>query len=443
MRRYVIIGSGAAGIAAIEAIRSKDIQGEIILIAEDRHGYYSRPGLAYLLSREIPESGLFPFSKYDFTQLHVTWIGKRAVRINPATHRVYLHDGGTVPYDRLLIATGSRAVRLSIPGVDLEGSVKLDELEDARQIIKLSKRGKTAVVVGGGITALEIVEGFIARGVKVHYFLRDDRYWKAVLEENESRIIEERLRHEGVKIHYHTELVEILGKRGRVVGVRTKKEEMIRCDIVAIAIGVKPRLEVASSSEVQTDRGIIVDDTLQTNIADIYAAGDVAQVYDSRSGKYVLDTLWSPARFQGQNAGLNMAGYSQTFSKPISFNVTRLAGLTTTIIGSVGTGGRDMDMVGIARGDSESWRETPGFENDSLIESQSDFDVNRIRLLLGNDTLVGAFIMGDQSLSNTLQKVILNQINIASVRERLLKPGNSLSDTLLNIYHQWQRQNAV
>ena len=138
-----------------------------------------------------------------------------------------------------------------------------------------------------------------------------------------------------------------------------------------------------------------------------------------------------------------MAGYSQTFSKPISFNVTRLAGLTTTIIGSVGTGGRDMDMVGIARGDSESWRETPGFENDSLIESQSDFDVNRIRLLLGNDTLVGAFIMGDQSLSNTLQKVILNQINIASVRERLLKPGNSLSDTLLNIYHKWQRQNAV
>jgi NAD(P)H-nitrite reductase large subunit len=443
MRRYVIIGSGAAGIAAIEAIRSQDTQGEIIVIAEDRHGYYSRPGLAYLLSKEIPESQLFPFSKEDFNRLQVKWVNAQAVQIHSASHRVALNEGSTILYDRLLIATGSRAVRMSIPGIDFEGSVKLDDLDDAQRIIKLARRGKTAVVVGGGITALELVEGLSARGVKVHYFLREDRYWAAVLDERESRIVEDRLREEGVKIHYHTEMVEVLGKQGRVVGIRTKQNETIRCDIVAVAIGVRARIELATACGLKTDRGILVDEYMQTSISDIFAAGDVGQVLDPRTGKTVLDTLWSPARNQGQYAGLNMSGKTITFCKQVPFNVTRLAGLTTTIIGSVGGGSRDPDLVGIARGDSESWRDASGVCDRSLIAAQSEFDVNHLRLMMGENRLMGAFLMGDQTLSNPVQQLVVQQADITPIRERLLRPDQPLPEIIINFYNQWQVQYAV
>ena len=116
-------------------------------------------------------------------------------------------------YDRLLIAVGAQALPLDVPGSKLEGVLKLDHMEDAKRILKFARRGKTAVVVGGGITALELVEGLISRGVKVHYLLRGDRYWSNVLDEHESKIVEQRLVEEGVKLHHHAEVIEITGKK--------------------------------------------------------------------------------------------------------------------------------------------------------------------------------------------------------------------------------------
>src|SRR3990172_5343238 len=180
--------------------------------------------------------------------------------------------------------------------------------------------------------------------------------WNNVLDETESRIVEHRLKEEGVKIHYHSELAEILDRRGRVSAVRTQDGRYIECELVAIAIGIRPRKEMAEASGLDTDRGILVNEYLQTSQPDIFAAGDVAQVFDPLTGKSVLDSLWGPARDQGRIAGSNMVAKTAVYLKPIAFNVTRLAGLTTTIIGAVG-GGRDEDLVGIARGDSEIWRE--------------------------------------------------------------------------------------
>ena len=443
MRRYLIIGSGAAGISAIEAIRSQDAQGEIVLVAEDRFGYYSRPGLAYLLSKEIPESLLFPFTDQDFERLQVRRVHQRAMNVLAESHQVELSDGTKIPYDRLLLATGSRAVRMSVPGIELNGSVKLDDLGDAQGILILARRGKKAVVVGGGITALEIVEGLAARGVRVHYFLREDRYWGNVLDESESRIIEERLKEEGIQLHYHTEMDEVLGKNGRVIGVRTKQNEFISCDIVAVAIGVRPRIELATTCGLKTDRGILIDEYMQSSVPDIFAAGDIGQVLDPHTGKAMLDTLWSLARNQGKYAGLNMSGLKSVFTKPVSYNVTRLAGLTTTIIGSVGSGGRDADLVGIARGDSESWRDATVAGDKRLISAQSDFVVNRLRLIVGEIKLVGALLMGDQTLSKLLQKLVAEEADISPIRDRILKPDRPLSEIITEYYGQWQDQHAA
>jgi len=442
--KYVIIGSGVAGIAAIEAIRfvypspNGGGQGEgdveVVMVGDDPHGYYSRPGLAYFLTGELHDKALYPRTADDYRKMKFRYVKGRVTRIDRDKHLVELENQGVLFYDRLLLAVGAHAIPLKVPGAELNGVLKLDHLDDAKRILKFARWGKTAVVVGGGITALELVEGLVSRGVKVHYLLRGDRYWSNVLDEQESKIVEHRLQEEGVKLHYRSDVAEITGKGNRVSGVLLKDGKSIKCNLVAYAIGIRPRIDLAKQTELEVDRGILVNEYMQTNDHDIFAAGDVAQVYDPATRQSVLDSLWGPARQQGYTAGLNMTGQKVAYVKSAPFNVTRLAGLTTTIIGTVGRG-RDDDLVGIARGDSETWRHLP-----EAIVAQTGFEVNRLRLLVGEKTLLGAIVMGDQKLSFPLEKIVSNKVDISPIRGQLLAPNAKIADVIAEF---WMRKNSV
>jgi len=379
---------------------------------------------------------LYPRSKNSWTSLNLRFIKGKVTCINSGEHQIEIDNISRLQYDRLLLAVGARANRLTIPGAQLEGVVKLDHMEDARRIVKFARRGKTAVVVGGGITALELAEGLLARGVKVHYLLRGKRYWSNVLDEQESAIVEHRLQEEGVKIHHHSELLEVLENRGKVQGVRLLDGRTLKCNILAYAIGIRPRVELAREAGLAIDRGVLANEFLQTSSPDIYVAGDVAQVYDPMSKRSIIDSLWGPAREQGYAAGLNMAGKRTPYVKAAPFNVTRLAGLTTTIIGTVGRG-KDEDLVGIARGDSETWRALP-----DAIVAQSGFDVNRLRLLVGEKYLLGAIVMGEQKLSFPLEKIITSQADISPIRDKLLQPGAPVADIIADFWTTWRAEYA-
>ena len=426
--KYIIIGAGVAGFAAIEAIRSIDESGEITMISDDPHGYYSRPGLAYYLTGELRDKALYPRTQVDYKKLNFKYLRGRVTQILRSEHALEIDGKSRLTYGKLLIVVGARAIPLEVPGAKLTGVVKLDHLTDAQNILKLAKRGKTAVVVGGGITALELTEGLLARGMNVHYLLRGDRYWSNVLDQNESKVVEGRLQAEGVELHYHSELKEIIGKKDRVSGIRLGDGSTIKCDLVAYAIGIRPCLELVKNTDLNIDRGILVNEHLQTNDPDIFAAGDVAQVFDPMSGRSVLDSLWNPARDQGRVAGLNMAGRKRAYLKSPPFNVTRLAGLTTTIIGAVG-GGRDDDVIGIARGDSETWRQLP-----DAIAAQGGFDANHVRILVGEKTLIGAVVMGDQTLSIPLQKMVAEKMDISSIHDKLLAPNAKIADVVADYW---------
>ncbi len=484
--KYAIIGTGVAGIAAIEAIRTvspspsgfeggqaskftaknaknakKELKpgvlsglrgsinqtedqlrlslksdgrgqgeggAEIVMIGDDPHGFYSRPGLAYYLTGELHDRALYSRTSDEYRKMNFRYVKGRVKNVLREAHVLELEDKASIPYDRLLIATGAQALPLEAPGANLEGVLKLDHMDDAKRILKHARRGKTAVVVGGGITALELTEGLLARGMRVHYLLRGDRYWGSVLDERESKIVEARLQVEGVTLHHHAELVEVLGKKNRVIGARLLDGKIIKCDMLAYAIGIRPRLELAKQAGLAVERGILVNEYLQTDDPHIFAAGDVAQVYDPAIGRSVLDSLWGPARQQGYAAGLNMAGRTTAYVKAPPFNVTRLSGLTTTIIGTVGSG-HDEDVVGIARGDSETWRSLP----DALVV-QGGFDVNHVRLLVGEKRALGAVVMGDQKLSYPLQKIVSEGIDISSIREKLLAPDARIGDVVVEFW---------
>jgi hypothetical protein len=152
--RYLLIGSGAAGISAAEAIRRRDRSGVITILSEEPHAFYSRPGLAYYLTGMIPETQLFPRPERSLHELGIQRLNGRAVAIDPVSQ---LAAGGRIAYDRLLLAPGALAVRPKVPGIELEGVVTLDSLTDARRILRLARRAKRGVVVGGGIVHLPLL----------------------------------------------------------------------------------------------------------------------------------------------------------------------------------------------------------------------------------------------------------------------------------------------
>ncbi len=415
-RRYVVVGNGPAGLTAAETIRRNDPSGDIRIVGAEDHRFYSRPGLAYLLTGVIPEKRLFSRPDSVYEQARIQRSVATVQRIEPRDHRIALADGRTMTYDRLLLAVGARAVRPSIPGSDLDGVATLDNLDDARRILRLARRAKRACVVGGGITAIELAEGLAAQRVETHYLMRGDRYWASVLSPHESTLVEERLVEDGIRIHRGVELARVIGRRDRVSAVETQTGAVLSCDLLAVAIGTQPRIELAQQAGLETGRGIWTDDTFQTSDPDIFAAGDAAEVADPATGKRGIDSLWSVAIEQGRAAGDNTSGVIRPYRRPAPFNVTKIGGVTTTLIGAVGTGSREGDLVTIARGDSNAWREQL-----DAFAVVADAGANHLRLVLGDDRILGAIVMGDQTLSRPLQRLIREQVDIRAVRDRLVQ----------------------
>ncbi|MEI7644882.1 MAG: NAD(P)/FAD-dependent oxidoreductase [Chloroflexales bacterium] len=433
---YVIVGSGVAGIAAAEALRARAPGASITVITEDPNGFYSRPGLAYYLGGAIPEKQLFPRSHAELRALGLRWVQAQATKIDVAGHRVNLADGRSLAYDKLLIATGARAAAPDFPGGDLDGVFTLDTLADAKRLIHKANKSGHAVVVGGGITALELAEGLHACGVNVHYLLRGARYWSNVLDAEESQLVEDHLRDDGIEIHYHARIHQAEGKKGRLIAVQTDSGERIPCQILAVAIGTRPNLNLARTAEIKIDRGILTDSCLRTSAPDILAAGDVAQVHDDITGRASLDTLWPTARAHGVAAAATMTGAPTPYRRTAAMNVTLLADIPTTIIGALGSGS-DEDMVAIARGDSESWRAAaPTWV---VVEHH---EVNRVRIMLGDRTITGALVMGDQTLSRPLHRLIAAEADISPIRDALLADDHAVLQLIASFSAEWERSHA-
>jgi len=433
MTRYVIIGTGVAGFSAVQTLSSLEPGANITQVSDDPHGFYSRPGLAYYLTGEIPEKQLFPFLKRGKLNLDVQQVSGRVTHLDPQSHSIVINPAGTLVYDRLLLATGAKSVPLDIPGGDLHGVVKLDNLEDTRKILSMIRRTKTAVVIGGGVLGIELVEGLGAQNVKVNYLLRGDWYWSNVLAEAESRMLERNLVHDGVTLHHRTEIVEILAKKGKVTGVRTSKGDIIRCDMLAVGIGVKACIELAQAAGLKTDRGILVNEYLQTSEPDIFAAGDVAQIFDPSSGYSSIDNLWYPGRKQGRVAALNMAGQNQIYQRTVAINVLLLAGVMTSIIGAIGSG-REEGQAYTTRGSSETWQQLP-----NTIATESGTAVSQLRLMVGEQTLLGALVMGDQKISRPLRELINNQVDITPIRDQLLHSSAELGQCVMDYWIKTKR----
>lgn len=434
MTNYLIIGNGAAGVTAAETIRQHDRQAEITIISAEPYPMYSRPGLAYVIIGEIPPQQVIARTYTWYDDLRLKLVHGRAQSLDVEEQLVTLTDGQTLPYHKLLIATGARAVPPPYPGADLEGVIYLDTLDGTKQLLKKAKRGKTAVVIGGGITALEMVEGLAQQSVNTHYFLRRDRLWGQVFNETESNLLAERMHHHGVHIHTHTEAAEILGNwRDHVRAVRLADGREFKCNLFGVAIGVRPQLELVANSAIQTDRAILVDEYMQSSAPNIYAAGDCAQVYDRWSDRHMLDVLWPSAVAEGRAAALNMVGRPTPYVKGIPFNACLLFGLHITIIGQISPDRQardDFDEIQhLSRGSSEVWFTFPRAYQSAWSKSGS----HTLRLALSANRIVGALLIGEQTLADPLRALIENQVDATALLPYLQSDRETLQREILKL----------
>ncbi len=444
MTNYLIVGNGAAGATAAEEIRRRDARGHITLVSGEPYPMYSRPGLAYVIIDAVSEQQVIARREAWYTEQRIALIHSQAVRLDTVARRVHLADGRSPAYDRLLIATGARAVPPPYPGAELDGVVYLDTLEGTRELLHKARGARRAVVVGGGITALEMVEGLSHHHVETHYFVRRRTLWQSVFNPVESELLEQRLVRHGVHIHYNTEINAILDDgHGRVGGVRLTNGESFACDLLGAAIGVRPQVGLAQGTPLKLDRGLLVNEFLQTNVPDVYAAGDCAQVYDRWTGQHMLDVLWPTAIAAGRVAGANMAGARVAYQKGTPFNACLLCGLHITAIGQLGTtrdGDEDTEVVQhISRGSSEIWAVRPHNYASAWVQDGT----NTLRLALSGERLVGALVVGEQSLADPLRDLIEQQVNVAPLRPYLQAGGPALAHAIKQLRQSTQAVAAL
>jgi NAD(P)H-nitrite reductase large subunit len=248
---YLIIGNGAAGLSAAEVIRRRDADGRITIVTNEPYRFYSRPGIAYYIMNQVSDRQLISRSETFYKEHRFNLHFGQVTRLELEQQSVHFADGQHLSYDVLLLATGAGAVPPSLPGSDLEGVLTFDSLDDAKTVIRLGRKAKAAVVVGGGITAMELAEGLRIQGARTYLLQRGDRIWHRLFDEGESSIIEEAARHEGIEICYNEEIEEILGRNGKVTAVRLKSGKELKCQIVRVAIGVRPNMELVKGQPIE------------------------------------------------------------------------------------------------------------------------------------------------------------------------------------------------
>jgi NADPH-dependent 2,4-dienoyl-CoA reductase/sulfur reductase-like enzyme len=308
--RIVIVGGGAAGFASAEMLRRQDYRGSIVMLSHESTPPVDRPNLSKdYLAGSAPEDWLplRPDSFYAEAAIDLR-LRTEVTSIDTKARNVVLADGKTVPYDRLLLATGAEPVRLPIPGVDQPHVHVLRSLDDCRAIIASADGARRAVVIGASFIGLEVAASLRAKNIEVHVVGLEQRPMERVLGPEMGDFVRALHEEHGVVFHLGDTVTAIDGKRASL-----KSGGVLEADLVVVGVGVRPRLALAKKAGLAIDRGVTVNGYLETSVPGIYAAGDIARWPDPHSGQNIRVEHWVVAGRQGQTAARNMLGQREVF----------------------------------------------------------------------------------------------------------------------------------
>lgn len=399
--QYLIVGGGVSGVTAAESIHRVQPNARIVVLSHERHPLYSRVLLPHLVKGKVPRERVFLRTDAQLTAKGIEVVyGARATHLNAEAHEVDTADGETYRYQKLLLATGGDVLPLTVTGKDLAGVIPLRTLEDAEAIIAALSQNtgteRSAAVVGGGFLGLEFPPFFEKYGYTTHLIIRGPRYWWRVLDEEASGLIEETMREHGVVIHIGTELVACEGE-GRVQSIHLSDGTVTPVSFVGYGVGLAGAPSWVTAAGVHGGpQGIVVNERLQTNVPDVWAAGDCAYFFDSTVRRFHRLGNWLNAQEQGRYAGEAMVGERRDAFHEVSAYATQIFGLNISFIGDLTV---SEESIWVSRGNASEKKVA--------------------RLHVRNDVVVGAALFNVMTDRATMTSLIKDRVSVQGHRDAL------------------------
>ncbi len=393
---YVIIGNSTAAVGAIEGIRKYDSATPITVVSDEPYHTYSRPLISYYLGGKVTEETMV-YRPLDFYQRNNvrTVLGVRAASVDYKEKSILLENGERLEYTKLLLATGGKPFIPPMNGLGKKNIFNFIKLDDVKAIEKVAVRGSRAVVIGASFSGLKAVEALVKRQVNVTVIDIMSRIMPRVLDDTAAAIAAKTLQDHHVKVLLNNTVETILGE-DTATGVLLKDGTRIDCDFVILAIGVRCNTDLVKDSGIKINRGIVVDEKMQTSIPDVYSAGDVAEGYNFIEEKMMEIAIIPNAYYQGETAGANMAGVDKTFSEGFIMNSMPL-----------------LDLPIISAGISE---DRDGIEVISKYEPERDAYK---KFYISGNRLVGYLLVNDVDRAGIYTDMLRTQSDITAFKKDL------------------------
>jgi len=401
MKQFVIIGNSAAGIAAVEAIRQRDKDSKLVVISDEDYSAYCRCLISYYLAGEVKEEKILyrPESFYKENNIELL-LNKKVSRVDPKKNRIICEDKTSLTYDALLIATGASPKFPEMPGIKKRGVFGFRTIKDAKEIEGQVPVTKAACVLGGGLIGLKAAYALKKRNIEVKVIIKSKQVLSQMLDFNSAGLVARRLEENGIELVFGQDVTEVIGN-GDIKAVKLDSGKAIGCSLIIVGKGVEPNINLVKETEIKVNEGIIANNLLQTNIPNIYTAGDVCESFDLTLDKHSINALWPVAVEQGKIAGANMAGDNLNYAGSLGINSIDFFGLPVISLG----------IFKVKEGDVS-------FEELKISDPKNNLYK---KLILKNNILVGAILVGDIKNSGVLLRLIRERINVSSLKDKLLQ----------------------
>lgn len=323
MSKIVIIGNGIAGVTAARHVRKLDDSAEILIISSETKHFYSRTALMYIFMGHMRFKDTKPYEDWFWEKNRIDLLHAHVNEIDFQSKTLLLANNEKLTYDKLVIATGSKPNKFGWPGQDSKGVQGLYSYQDLELLEQnTAKPIKRAVIVGGGLIGVELAEMLSYKKIPVTFLVRENCFWGNVLPKEEGDMIAKHMINDHhIDLRFEQELDEIIANdNNEVTAVTTKKGEKINCDFVGLTAGVSPNVDFLKSTDLKIERGIIVNEYLETNIPDVYAIGDCAQIEKPTEKRKSIEAVWYVGRMMGETLARTLTGSKLAYQPGIWFN---------------------------------------------------------------------------------------------------------------------------
>lgn len=334
MNHVVIIGNGISGITAARHIR-KYSNFDITVISEEHPYFFSRTALMYVYMGHMTFTQTQPYENWFWGKNNINLVQSKVTSVSPEINQLQLNNGDTLSYNQLIIATGSKYNMLNWPGKNLKGVSGLYHKQDLDNITKLTQTCNNAVIVGGGLIGIELVEMLLSKNIMVTLICREKSFWNNALTDNQSQLINNHIKSHQVNLIFNDTLKSIEGEKGSVKNVILESGLKIPCEFVGITIGVSPNINFIKDSGINFDKGILVNSFLSTNFSNIYAIGDCAEHQTPPNNRPKIESIWYSGKLMGETVAKTICGSKSKYKPGHWFNSAKFLDIEYQIYGQV------------------------------------------------------------------------------------------------------------